>query len=383
MAKKRGHGEGTYSQRTSGRWQAQISLEGRRLSKTFSAAKDCREWLREMSEQVENGLSFQGTKYTMEKYLEVWLENIQGTIRFRTWQQYEGIVRNHISPALGRIRIIELQPHQIQGFYTRLNKKGISPRTVKLVHSVLHRSLVVAQRQGLIGRNPASVVQPPRVPYKEMKFLSDTQARQLLIAASEDRNAVLYYLALTTGMRQGELLGLKWSDLDWSSGELDIRRKAQRETGKGIVLSELKTRAGRRVILLGPDTLDKLAEHRQKQDIERQSDDWQEMDLVFTSEKGTPIDQRNLLREYSALLDRAGLPKIRFHDLRHTAATLMLLHGTPLLIVSRRLGHSKPSITLDIYGHYLPGMQEQVASMMDELITPIAAELQQKDNVVS
>jgi integrase len=379
MANKRGHGEGTYAQRESGRWQAQASLDGRRMSKTFDTAKECRAWLRDIYDQIENGLSIQGAKESVSSYLTIWLEDIQDTIRPKTWHQYEGVVRNHIVPILGKYRLNELQPRKIQGFYTQLKKKGATVRTIRVVHSVLHRALVVAQQQGLIGRNPASVVQPPRAPHKEMQIFSETQARQFLIAAREERNEALYYLALTTGMRQGEMLGLRWSDLDWSNGELNVSRKVQRVTKRGFIFSEPKTRAGRRIIKLGRETLGKLSEHLRAQDMERKAVGWQEMELIFPSAKGTPIDQRNLLREFGALLEKAGLSKIRFHDLRHTAATLMLLNGTPLLIVSRRLGHSKPSVTLDIYGHYLPGMQDEVAGMMDELVTPIAAELQRKE----
>lgn len=377
MVKRRGNNEGTIYQRKNGRWVAQVRIEGRRLSKSFSTQKEARRWIREMQDQIENGLSADGFKMTVQDLFKMWLESIQGSVRPRTLDQYEGVVRNHLEPVLGEIKLRELQPFQIQQLYNSLLVEGKSNRTVQLTHSVLHRAFVVGQQLGLVGRNPVSSVTPPRVPQKEMQVLDDNQARQLLIAAQGDRYEAMYYLAITTGLRQGELLGLMWEDIDFSSGVLHVKRQLQRVPGNGVRLSEPKTKAGRRQIQLGPECVNQLITHRKSQDIEREGDRWDERGLVFPSSVGTPTGQRNLHRSYKRLLKKAGLPDIRFHDLRHTAATLMLLNGIPLIIVSRRLGHSKSSVTLDIYGHYIPGMQAEAAAMMDELVTPVAAEWQQ------
>ena len=380
MVKRRGNNEGTIYQRQNGRWVAQVRIEGQRLGKSFSTQKECRSWIKDMQEQIENGLSVDGFKMTVHDLFNMWLESIQGSVRPRTLDQYQGVVRNHLEPVLGEIKLRELQPYQIQQLYNSLLAEGKSNRTVQLVHSVIHRALVVGQQLGLVGRNPASAVTPPKVPQKEMQVLDDNQARQLLIAAQGDRYEAMYYLAITTGLRQGELLGLKWEDIDFSSGILQVKRQLQRVPGKGVRLSEPKTKAGRRQIQLGPESVNQLIIHRRRQDIEREGDRWEEHGLVFPSSVGTPTGQRNLIRSFKRLLKKAGLPDIRFHDLRHTAATLMLLNGIPLIVVSRRLGHSKPSVTLDIYGHYLPGMQAEAAVMMDELVTPVAAEWQQIGN---
>ncbi|HEY9078078.1 MAG TPA: site-specific integrase [Anaerolineaceae bacterium] len=377
MTKRRGNQEGTIYQRKSGTWLAQVSIQGKRVSKSFPTQKESRLWIKKMLEQVESGLNATGARMIFGTYLKTWLENARGTIRPKTWQQYEGIVRNHLAPALGSIRLSELQPNHIQNLYGQMLKHGHSPRTMQLIHSVLRRALVIAQRQGLIGRNPAKVVDPPRYAKGEMKVFTDTQARQLLITARGMRNEALYHLAVTTGMRQGELLGLKWKDIDWSTCTIHVQRQAQRINGMGIIFSETKTRSGNRMIQFGQETLKLLAAHLKRQDLERKVEGWRENDLIFPSTIGTPLEQRNFYREFKELLKVAGLPDIRFHDLRHTAATLMLLNGIPLLVVSRRLGHAKPSITLDVYGHYLPGMQSEAAALMDELVTPIAAELQQ------
>jgi integrase len=278
------------------------------------------------------------------------------------------------------MKLQELQPYQIQQVYTNLKGQGLSQRSVQLVHSILHRALAMAEKQGLIGRNPARAVIPPKVAQKERKILDENQAMQFLRAAQGDRYEALFQLAITTGIRQGELLGLKWGDIDWASSSLRIRRQIQRATRKGFKFSLPKTQAGRRMIQLGPETLRQLEEHRKRQDLERSRGEWKENDLVFPSLIGNPTDQRALHKFFKRLLRKANLPEIRFHDLRHTAATLMLLNGIPLIVVSRRLGHSKPSVTLDIYGHYLPGMQKEAAALMDALVTPISTKWQQIGN---
>jgi integrase len=281
---------------------------------------------------------------------------------------------------LGHLKMRDLQPQHVQYLYNQLRDQNHSNRNVQLVHGVLHRSLNVAQKQGLIGKNPASVVELPKVVRKELEILDDNQVRQFLIVAQGHRYETLFHIAVTTGMRMGELLGIKWSDLDLSSGVIYIKRQLQRVPGKGFKFSPPKTQAGRRMVQLGQSTMRQLVEHRKRQETEHQRKDWQENDLIFPAPSGIPTDQRNLHRYFKPLLEKAGLPNIRFHDLRHTAATLMLMNGIPLMVVSRRLGHSKPSTTLDIYGHFLPGMQSEAADLMDELVTPIPAKWQQIGN---
>jgi len=237
MTKRRGNQEGTLYQRESGHWLAQVSLQGRRLSKSFPTQKDARLWIKKILEQIDTGLSLSGARLTVGEYLASWLQNAKSSIQTKTYDQYEGIVRNHLKPTLGMVRLSELQPSQIQGLYGRLSENGHNARTVQVVHSVLRRSLVIAQRQGLIGRNPALVVQPPKYAKGEMQVLTDTQARQLLVAAMGMRNEALYHLAVTTGMRQSELLGLKWMDIQWAWGHIQIQRQLYRVPGQGLVFS--------------------------------------------------------------------------------------------------------------------------------------------------
>ncbi len=200
----------------------------------------------------------------------------------------------------------------------------------------------------------------------------------LIVAqAKSDRFFALYHLAVSTGMRQGELLGLKWSDLDCKQGLLQVQRQLTKKKGGGFEFTAPKTKAGTRRLDLGESALRVLRDHRQQQYLEMQSvgDDWQDNDLVFPSTIGTPYNRSNLRKRFKLILDEAGLPEIRFHDLRHTAATLMLNHGIPVIVVSRRLGHARPSITLDIYGHLIPDKQKEVALLMNQLLTPIQIEI--------
>jgi integrase len=216
---------------------------------------------------------------------------------------------------------------------------------------------------------------PPKPKRKEMKFLDENQALQLLIAAKEsnDRFYALYHLAIATGMRQGELLGLKWADLDIELGMLQVQRQLTMMRGGGFGFTAPKTKAGTRRIDLGQHTLEVLQDHRQQQFQETLAagSRWEENDLIFPSTIGTPMNRDNLRKRFKLLLKLAGLPKVRFHDLRHSAASLMLNNGIPVIVVSKRLGHAQPSITLDVYGHLIPTKQQEAAVLMDQLLTPI------------
>ena len=207
-----------------------------------------------------------------------------------------------------------------------------------------------------------------------MQFLDETQVQRLLITAEgmEDRFFALYYLAISTGMRLGELLGLKWDDIDFEQGILKVQRQLiKSEHGYEFALP--KTKAGIRQIKLGSRTIEVLKSHLQFQQTEKMivGDSWKDNNMVFPATIGTPMNRSNLRKRYKKVLSNAGLPPIRFHDLRHTAASLMLNNGIPIFIVSKRLGHAQPSITLDVYGHLIPSKQQEAAILMDQILTPI------------
>jgi len=379
MAKKRGNNEGSIYKRNNGTWRAMVTLQGRRLTYTAKTKRGGQNWIRGMLDEIDNGLTYDSTQVSVERFMEDWLVSIEPSIRYNTFKQYSQITRQHILPTLGKIQLRDLKPERIQQLYNQMVKKEYGLRTVQLVHSVIHRALVHAVKLGLIPRNPDDATTPPKPKAKEMQFLDENQVQQLLITAQarNDRFFALYHLAIATGMRQGELLGLKWSDLDWEQGLLQVQRQLTKKKGKGFEFTAPKTKAGVRRIDLGENTLRILREHRQRQFTQMQlvGEKWQENDLIFPSEIGTAFDRDNLLRRFKRILKDAGLPAIRFHDLRHTGASLMLNNGIPVMIVSRRLGHARPSITLDVYGHLIPGKQKEVAMLMDQLLTPIQIEV--------
>ncbi|MDP9350038.1 MAG: site-specific integrase, partial [Chloroflexota bacterium] len=254
----------------------------------------------------------------------------------------------------------------IQKLHADLQKQDKSRSTVERVHRVLHNALNQALAWGYIHRNVASVVHPPTPQAHKLRTLTPEQVRRLLDTARGTRWEALLMLAIATGMRQGELLGLKWEDIDFEMGTLRV----QRQLAKGRVFTEPKTRTARRAINLPRTTVAVLQAHRQRQRQERQSvgTDWADQDLVFCTHQGTPLNARNVIRDFKILLERARLPDIRFHDLRHTAATLMLLQGVAAKVVQGRLGHSQISLTLDTYSHLLPTMDREAANALDELL---------------
>jgi len=379
MAKKRANDEGAIFKRPNGKWQAQITLEGKRISKTFSSKKECRLWNRDMTMQKERGLSFIATKTSFQDYLIQWLEDIKQSLRPTTWSQYQGVVNNHIVPILGKIKLASLSSRNIQNLYTISLNEGKGERTVVVMHAVIHRSLKMAKRQGLISINPASSVQKPKYESRIILVLDESQIHQLLSYAKTRELDVLIRLAVTTGMRLGEVLGLKWKDVDWPTPCIQVRRQLQRVKGMGLIFSKPKTDSGIRTILIGDRMLSLLGGHLDNQDLLRRKlgPRWRDNDLIFPSGVGTPKEPRNLIREFKALLVQANLPNFRFHDLRHTAASLMLMSNMPLIRITRQLGHAKPSTTLDIYGHLIPGLESDSVEKIDYIVEPVAAELQQ------
>jgi integrase len=371
MSKRRANNEGSLFQRKDGRWVAEMMVKGERVTQYFKTQKEGRAWLKQTLAQIDDGLNFFGARTTLDEYLAEWIKTIEMTVRPKTCIQYAQIIRTHISPTLGKVPLKDLRPDMIQNLYNARIKAGVSQRTTLLVHAVLHKALGHALRLGLLPRNPAAAVSRPRFVRPEMHTWDETQVRTFLLACQDSRYAVLYQMAISTGLRQGELLGLKWSDLDWATRRLHIQRQLQRLPQKGLVFCEPKSKAGRRVIVLGKSTIDLLRRQMETQQIERQfaGDDWQEFGLIFASTIGTPTELRNLFREFKSIAAAAGLPEIRFHDLRHTAATLMLSQNIHPKVVQERLGHSDISLTLNTYSHVLPGMQEEAADKIDDLLT--------------
>jgi len=312
---------------------------------------------------------------TLEEYLADWMNAIHESRSRRTMYLYGSTIQKLINPLIGDMDLAEVQTEILQTFYNHLqHHAGKSLHSIKFTHSVLKAALNQAKRLGLLTKNPCDFVSIPRKGITEMGFFDEYQARWFLQTAQNmnDRFYPLYYLAIHTGMRMAEILGLKWRDVDWNRKTLHIQRQVLHPPGGGYEFAPLKTRYSRRTILLGSKSTALL---REQNEIAcslaaKLVDKWPDLDLVFPSQVGTPVCRSNLRRCFYRTLKASGLPKIRFHDLRHTSATLQLNHGIPVLIVSKRLGHSKPSTTMDVYGHVMPGKQEEAANLMDNLLSP-------------
>ena len=295
------------------------------------------------------------------------------TLRPKTQENYTILTRTHILPELGRIRLTNLQPTHLQSFYSKKLNEGYSGRTAQALHGILHKALSQAVRWGLVVRNVSDAVDAPRRVKRPPEILTEAQARAFLDAVHQDRLYALYVTAITTGMRKAELLGLRWSDVDFESGAIRVSQVALTVHKKGVILSEPKTEKSRRAIDLPEVAVRALREHKARQDkIKARSVDWVENDLVFPTRKGTPIGSRNVLKFFHGSLRRAGLPKVRFHSLRHLHSTLLLVAGIHPKIVQERLGHSRIDITMDIYSHVIPGMQKPAAAEMDRILGTVS-----------
>ncbi|MDO8614991.1 MAG: tyrosine-type recombinase/integrase [Dehalococcoidia bacterium] len=372
MAGKRGNAEGTIYKRTDGRWCAAVTLDGGKRRAFYGATRGAvQDKLRAAKRAIDDGLPVSSDRQKVGHFLTRWLAEVaQPTVRPSTYTRYRELLTGHVVPALGHLPLAKLGPQDLNALYGKLAQR-LAPRTVGHVHRVLHRALRDALHWGLVARNVCDAVSPPKVARAEMQVLGPEQARALIAAAAGDPLEAVYTLAILTGLRQGELLALKWRDFDAGAERLTVCRSVRWVTGLGSVEGEPKTRSGRRSVLLAPLVVAALRRHRTQQTEQRlRAIAWEDNDLIFTNEIGRHIEASNLLRRsFRPLLERADLPRIRFHDLRHTAATLLLGQGVHAKIVSEMLGHSNIAITMDLYSHVTPTMQADAAAKMEALFT--------------
>ncbi len=372
MSKRRANGEGSVYKRSDGRWAASVSVDqGRRKYFYAQTRHEVGRKLATALKARQDGLPLVAERQTVAKYLEQWLESARPSLRPKTWLRYEQLLRLHAVHEIGNVPLARLSPQHLQRLYASRLKAGLSPGSVVQLHAVLRRAFGQASRWGLVPRNVVSLVTPPRRSRREMETFSPDQAKAFLAAAEGDRLEALYVLALNTGMRQGELLALRWKDVDPDAGVLQVRATLQR-TREGFVFAEPKTASSRRQVALTRSAVEALRRHRAWQIEERLrlGAAWEDGDLVFANEVGQPIEATALLRRsFYPLLERADLPRIRFHDLRHTAATLLLGQGVHPKIVSEMLGHSQIAITLDLYSHVTPTMQRQAVEALEAALS--------------
>lgn len=316
------------------------------------------------------GFVFDAGTVTVGEYLERWLyDSVRDTVRQRTYEGYEHIVERHITPGLGSVKLSKLTPVHVRGLYRDKLDAGLSNRTVRYIHTTLNKALSQAVADGLIPRNAAANVKAPQPRKAEIRPLDKEQIRTMLDTVSGDRLEALYIVAVTAGLREGELLALRWEDVDLEAGRIQVRRTAS-EARTGLVYEMPKSGVGRQ-IRLGQKATQALRAHRKRQLEERMEKAglWEDHGLVFPSEVGTPLGARNLQRAFKIRLKRAGLPEsTRFHDLRHTCATLLLGQGVNPKFVQELLGHADIALTLNVYSHVLPDMGDAAAGAMDDAL---------------
>jgi len=309
------------------------------------------------------------------QFFERWLaDTIAPSRRAKTYRSYEQIARCHLIPDLGRVQLAKLEPQQVQTLLKRKQAEGLSARTVAYIRAVLRQALNQALRWGLVARNVAALVEPPKVEHFRITPLSPAQTTAFLETAKGERLEALYRVALSLGLRQGEALGLRWEDIDLEGRTLRVAVALQAANGT-LTLVEPKTENARRTLPLPLALVAALRAHRARQAEERLKlgEHWHDHGLVFCTRFGTPIHPRNLIRSFHALRKRAGLPSPRFHDLRHSCLSLLAAQGIPARVAMEIAGHSDIRLTQNVYTHVYDEAKQQAADVMDRLF-PTALE---------
>jgi integrase len=378
MARRRGNGEGSITRhKKSGLWMARYTVETptgpKRQTIYAETRKEAAEKLARALADRADGIVFDDKNLTLGEYLDRWLSDaVRGTVRESTYSRDKYLVTNHVKPSIGRVKLKNVNALHLQSHYRERLDSGLSGSTVQKIHHVLHKALTQAMRWDLIPRNPADLVKAPTPTPKEMHPLSALEARKLLEAARGDRLEALYVLAVHTGMRRGELLALKWADVDLDLATVRVRRTLTRgEDGRGYVMGAATKNGKGRHVRLTTRAVEALKRHRARQAKEKLKVGglYRDQDLVFAGEGGNPINPSNLRnRSFKPLLERAGLPRITFHDLRHTCASLLFQRNVHPKFVQELLGHASVAITLDTYSHMLPGMGSEAADAIESAL---------------
>src|SRR5215217_5771158 len=374
---RRGNGEGSIRRRADGRWEGRYTVhtdEGPKQKTVYGRTrKEAAEKLTEVMAGRDKGLVFDAGKLTVGEHLAWWLEDVvKLSSSHRTYSTHAQEVHDHVAPTLGRIKLRGLRKAHIDRLYREKLDFGLSPSTVRRVHAVLHRALEEAVKGDLIPRNPAAHANKPKVKLEEPEPLDISQAAAFLKAAKGDRFEALYILCLMCGLRQGEALALHWRDIDLDGGTLRVNLQLQRvRGGGGLRFSEPKN-ASRRSVGLPQRAVSALQSHRKRQLEEklRAGPLYQDGDLVFASRHGTPMDAQNIVnRYYKPLLERAGLPPIRFHDLRHSCLSLLAQRGEPIRDLQALAGHATAAFTLQRYTHHYDASAKRTADAMSEIMS--------------
>lgn len=382
-------GRGSIYQRAKNTWRVELFLgvdpltkEKKRITRTVHGTKkDAERVLRDLAKQLDDGELREPTKMTVAEYLESWLETHKNKIAETSYDWYKMVCERHIIPVLGHIRLQQLTPLMVQEFYNKklgspaLNGRGVlSASSIDHIHKVLHRALNQAVKLHLIANNPCDAVEPPKPKKADIDFWTPDEVIRFLDAIRGDRLYALFYLALHTGMRRGEILGLMWEDMDLENGFISVRRAIVRRY-RGTVVKEPKTEKSRRRIQITRDVVDVLKAYKVIQNKERLlfGEDYVNTGYVFTKPEGGPLEPCYVTGYFNRLVKKAGVRSIKFHALRHTHATLLGAAGVPLKSVSARLGHSSVVMTGDIYSHVFSDMDREAADTFEEILNKAKA----------
>jgi integrase len=362
VAKKRAHGEGSLFQEKRGYWVAEITLPNGKRRRKYSKKQDVvKQWLLTQRNAIRSGVWVKDESLTVSQFIDRFYEDVAShTLRPKTLESYKSLIKNHIKPGIGSIKLSALRPDHLQKLYSDKLNSGLSRRTVQYIHSIIHRSLNQALRWGLVARNVSDLVDAPSVKRKPPQFLSPEEVKTFLGSVKDHRFYPIYVLAIATGMREGEVLGLHFEDVDFDKGIIHVRHAVQYLIGEGVVLTEPKTKKSRRSIKVPEFAMEVLEEHKENEN--------RNQGLMFVTSNMTPFSPRNLVRHFKKALRDAGLPNIRFHDLRHTTASLLLSKGAHPKLVQELLGHSQISLTLDTYSHLIPAMHDELAEKMNDIL---------------
>jgi len=344
----------------------------KRFSRQVATIQEARKLERSWQVEIERGTAVDPAKTTVAELLDAWLATKAGEITGQSHKDYEIIVRRHLKPALGTIRVQELTTARVQAQYAAWADAGMSARMIRGCHMRLSQALRQAVRFGIVATNACDATSPPRLSGSKADVWNADEASRFLRESGTDWLHPLWHLLLLEGMRRGEALGLRWRDLNWERGTVHLSQTVapdKSNRGAAMIQRRTKTTTGARTVKLSPDTLEALREHRPRW-LERKlaAVTWADHDLIVCTGLGTPINPNNVSRSFEALVKRAGLRRIRVHDLRHTSATLLLLAGTPAKVVSERLGHASIGITFDLYSHVLPAMQDDAALAISRIL---------------
>ncbi|MDN9011061.1 site-specific integrase [Brevibacillus laterosporus] len=361
------------------KWSFAISLgvdpeTGKRKQITksgFKTKKEAEAACAEMITKYENGDLTISKKQSLGSYLEFWLENYaKNKLRSSTYANHEIAVNSRIKPVLGAVDLDKLTPIKVTKYLSDLQKENLSADYIKYLHSVLKKALNQAVKWQLISKNVMDNVDPPRLEQKEIVTWSPEQANEFLDYARKDKYFIAFVLAIYTGMRRGEILGLRWKDVDFEQAKISIQQTLYRPAKQGITFQEPKTKSAKRRISIPNFVIDELKAHKVRQNKNKlqYGEGYQDFDLIVAYDDGRPQDPRNLLRHYERLIKGCELPPIRFHDLRHTHATMLLQLGEHPKVVSERLGHSRVGITMDVYSHVMPDMQKDAADNFEKMM---------------